>query len=71
MLPVSVRVRVRVLVVVRMIMVVRVKSLVRVGVRERLRWLPPRQVTVSAPVRMAMNMRPVPVARLDGHPREP
>lgn len=68
MLPVFVRMDVRVLVVVRVVMVVRSKALVPVGVPDRLRWLPAREVTVSTPMRMSVDMSSVPVTSNDVHP---
>jgi len=48
-------------------MLVPVKALMSVGVPDRMRRLPAREVAVSTPMRMAVNMRSVPVARLYAH----
>src|SRR5512133_3361535 len=59
---------VRMVVTVRVAMVVLAKALVRVGVTDRLRWLPAREVTVNTPARMSVDMPSVPVTSSDSHP---
>ena len=63
-----VRMVLRMRVVVRVVMVVRVKALVGASVLNRPGCLPARQVTVSTPMRMGVDVSAVPVANHDAHP---